>query len=123
MQLKTTDIPDEIIKEYNLQELVTPDEYVYCKIRKGMYGLPQVEIIAQELLAEGLAKHGYHQSKIIPGLWTHKTRTTTFTLVFDNFAIKTMSEDNANHIINTLQKHYIITVDREATKYIGLTIE
>jgi hypothetical protein len=88
-----------------------------------MYGLPQAGIIAQELLAKRLAKHGYHQSKIIPGLWTHETKTTIITLIVDDFAIKIMSEDNANHIINTLMKHYIITVDREATKYSGLTIE
>jgi hypothetical protein len=54
MRLKITDIPDKIIKEYNLQELVTKDGYVYCVINKGMYGLPQVGIIAQELLAERL---------------------------------------------------------------------
>jgi hypothetical protein len=53
-----------------------------------MYGLPQAGIIAQELLQERLAKVGYHQIKIIPGLWTHKTRKICFTLVVDNFAIK-----------------------------------
>jgi hypothetical protein len=89
-----------------------------------MHDLPQAGIITQELLAKRLAKHGYHQNKIIPGLWAHETRTTTFTLlVVDDFAIKIMSEDDANHIINALKKHYTITVDREATKSIGLTIE
>jgi hypothetical protein len=34
-----------------------------------------------------------------------------------------MSEDDANHLINILKKDCTITVDREATKYIGLTIE
>jgi len=38
------------------------------KSKKGMYGLPQAGIIAQELLAERLGKHGYSQSDIIPGL-------------------------------------------------------
>ncbi len=88
MGLKITDIPDKIIEEYNLLEIMDDDGYVYCEITKGMYGLPQAGIIAHELLAERLSKHGYHQSKIIPGLWTHKTRPTTFTLVVDNFAIK-----------------------------------
>jgi hypothetical protein len=87
-RLNITDIPEEIIKEYNLQELVTEDGYVYCAINKGMYGLPQVGIIAQELLKERLSKHGYHQSKVIPGLWTHKTRPTAFTLVVDDFCNK-----------------------------------
>ncbi len=39
MRLKITDIPDKIIKEYNLQELVTEDGYVYCAINKGMHVL------------------------------------------------------------------------------------
>jgi hypothetical protein len=58
MRLKITDIPDEIINEYNLREIVDDNGYVYCEITKGMYGLPQAGIIAQELLAERLAKHG-----------------------------------------------------------------
>ena len=67
MRLKITDIPDKIIEQYNLCELVDNDRYVYCKLSKGMYRLPQAGIIAQELLAERLAKYGYHQSKIIIG--------------------------------------------------------
>ncbi len=69
MKLKMMDIPEEIKREYKLQELATPEGYIYCEIRKGMYGLPQAGIIAQELLEERLAKYGYHQSKIIPGFW------------------------------------------------------
>jgi hypothetical protein len=52
MHLKLPDIHEEIIQEYNLQELVTGDGYIYCKIHKGMYALPQAGIIAQELLQE-----------------------------------------------------------------------
>ena len=39
VKLKLTDIPDEIIGEYKLRELVTPDGSVYIEITKGMYGL------------------------------------------------------------------------------------
>jgi len=59
MQLKMADIPDEIIKEYKLDQKVTTDGFIYTEIQKGMYGLPQAGIIAQELLAERLGKHGY----------------------------------------------------------------
>jgi hypothetical protein len=88
-----------------------------------MYGLPQAGIIAQELLQEHLAKVGYHQSKIIPGLWTHKTRKICFTLVVDNFAIKYTKLEDAHHLIKALKKDCSISVDWDATKYIGLTIE
>jgi hypothetical protein len=73
MLLKITDIPDEIIEEYKLMLLVTQDRCVYCEITRGMYGLPQAGIIAQELLEKRLAEYGYHQSKIINGFWKHKT--------------------------------------------------
>ena len=56
MKLKITDIPEEIIQEYNLMKLVTQDGYVYCEITKGMYGLPQAGILAQELLENNLQK-------------------------------------------------------------------
>ena len=52
MKLKLSDIPDEIKREYKTNELVSSDEYVYCEIRKGMYGFPQAGIIAQELLVK-----------------------------------------------------------------------
>jgi len=123
MRLKITDIPDEIVEEYNLQEKKTDDGYIYCEIRKGMYGLPQAGIIAQELLQDRLAKVGYYQSKIVPGLWKHISRKTCFTLVVDDFAIKYTNMDDANHIINALKKDYVTTVDWEANKYIGLTVE
>jgi len=50
MHLKLTDIPNEVIDHYNLRELATSDGYIYCEVTKGMYGLPQAGIIAQELL-------------------------------------------------------------------------
>jgi TfoX/Sxy family transcriptional regulator of competence genes len=123
MRLKITDIPEEVIEYYNLRSIVTEDGYVYCEIRKGMYGLPQAGIIAQLLLQERLAKVGYHQSKIIPGLWTHETRNICFTLVVDDFAIKYVKKEDADHLLNALQKDYTVSTDWEATKYIGLTIE
>jgi hypothetical protein len=123
MRLKLNDIPEEIIIGYKLREIATEDGYVYCKIQKGMHRLPQARIIAQDLLQARLAKVGYHQSKIIPGLWTHKTRKTCFTLVVDNFAIKYTSMEDAQHLIDALKQDYTITIDWDATKYIGLTLK
>ncbi len=106
-----------------MREIVTDNGYVYCKKRKGMHGLPQVGLIAQELLEQPLSKVGYSQSKIIPGLWTHKTRKTCFTLVVNNFAIKFTKMEDAKHLIEALNKDYTITIDWGATKYIRLTID
>jgi hypothetical protein len=59
MRLKLADMPKDVIKHYCLCDIAMPDGYVYCKIRQGMYGLTQAGIIAQELLAKRLKKHGY----------------------------------------------------------------
>ncbi len=115
MRLKLTDIPEEIIIEYKLHEMVTDKGFVYLKIRKGMYGLPQAGIIEQQLLETRLAKVGYHQSTIVPGLWTHETRDTCFTLVVDDFAIKYTNKEDADHLINAIKQDYNITIDWDAT--------
>ena len=111
MKLKLTDIPEEVIVEYNLRSKATSDDYVYVEIRRGMYGLPQGGLIAQELLEERLNKEGYHQSKIIDGLWTHEWRPIQFTLVVDDFGVKYVGEEHAQHLCQVLRKHYDISED------------
>jgi hypothetical protein len=84
MRLQIASIPDDVIKHYNITDHVTPDGYVYCNIQKGMYGLPQAGIIAQQLLEKRLRQHGYRQSNTKPCLWKHNTQLISFALVADN---------------------------------------
>ena len=123
IKLKLTDIPQEIIEQYDLMALVKQDGYIYCEISRGMYGLPQAGLIVQELLEKRLGGYGYHQSKIVNGFWKHKTRPICFCLVIDDFAIKYVKQEDVDHLINAIKRYYPITVDTEATKYIGLTID
>jgi hypothetical protein len=53
MQLKLSDMPEDVIAHYKLLNIATPDGYVYCEIHQGMYGLPQAGIITQELWPKG----------------------------------------------------------------------
>jgi hypothetical protein len=52
-----------------------------------------------------------------------QNQKTCFTLVVDDFAIKYTKLEDAQHLIDALKKDYTITIDWDATKYIGLTIE
>eukprot|EP00804_Cyclotella_cryptica_P012520 CCRYP_017704-RB/>CCRYP_017704-RB protein AED:0.24 eAED:0.24 QI:0/0/0/1/0.5/0.33/3/0/909 len=65
MRLKLADIPAAIIDLYKLRD-IAQDGYVFVCIQKGMYGLPQAGIIAQQLLEQRLQANGYHQSKLNP---------------------------------------------------------
>jgi hypothetical protein len=54
MQLKLSNMLDNVIAHYHLLGIATPNRNIYCKIHQGMYGLPQPGIIAQEQLAKRL---------------------------------------------------------------------
>ena len=63
MRLKLEDLPKDFIEEYKLRDKVSKDRYVYVEIFKGMYGLPQAVILAQELLekVEATGTRGHKQ--------------------------------------------------------------
>ena len=86
-----------------------------------MYGLLQSGILAQTLLEKYLNAHGYHQSRITPGLWTHECRPIRFTPVMDNFGVKYVGKEHAEHLIEYNKENYYITEDWEGKRYLGLT--
>jgi len=123
MRLRLADMPDDVVEHYKLREFATPDGAIYCEIRKGMYGLPQAGIIAQQLLEGRLTKHGYRQSATTPGLWKHATCPICFSLVVDDFGIKYVGEEHAQHLLETMQKYYKCSADWEGERCCGLTIK
>jgi hypothetical protein len=80
-------LPEEIVTKYNLQTLAV-EGWVYIEIRKGMYGLKQVGLLANQLLQQRFAPFGYYPARQTPGLWLHKTRPIAFSLIVDDFAVK-----------------------------------
>ena len=100
MKFHISTIPQEIIDEYNLLNIVNNHGFVYVKIGKGMYVLKQAGIIAHKALIQHLAPFGYHPDSHTPGLWQHDTRDTIFNLVVDDFAIKYTSLENSQHLLN-----------------------
>ena len=96
-------MPEDVIAHYKLNKIATPEGYIYCKIQQGMYGLPHhAGIIAQQLLEERLEMDGYHQSKTTPSLWTHDTCPISFSLIVDDFGVKYVGEENAQHLLDTV---------------------
>ena len=123
MKFHISTIPQEIIDEYNLLDIVDNHGFVYVKIVKVMYGLKQAGIIAHKSLVNHLSPFGYDPYCHTPGLWTHETIDTIFTLVLDNFAIKYTALKNAKHLLNALQAKYTISEDWEAKINTGITLK
>ena len=82
--IATKYVPKQFIDEYNLTPNIF-DGYLYLKIVKGMYGLPQAGTLANKLLKTQLAPHRYVECAHTPGLWMHVTKQTMFTLFMEDF--------------------------------------
>ena len=122
IKIHRSQIPAEIILEYNLQQQFDDQGYIFFEIMKGMYGLKQAGLIAWEQLVRNLAPHGYHPVKHTTGLWIHKPTGTIFTLVVDDFGIRYTNREHAQQLFSTLQKYYTISIDWSGSKYCGLDI-
>ena len=119
--IKLTDIPQDIIDEYNLNQYVH-NGWIYFELSKGMYGLKQAGKLANDLLSKRLNSCGYIQCDITPGLWRHKTRPVIFSLVVDDFGVQYTGRHNAEHLLTTLQEHYQVSTDWRGTKFAGMNL-
>jgi len=105
MSMPISIIPEEIIKQYKLKKIADENGMVWIKIVKGMYGLKQAGIIANQELRAHLKPYGYAPVRHTPGLWRCTQTDSIFTLVVDDFLIQYTSIFNAHHLINALQKN------------------
>jgi hypothetical protein len=65
MRLSLSIIPDETITKDNLRA-VSVGGWVYLEIRKGMYGLKQAGLLANQLLQQRLAPYDYYPARHTP---------------------------------------------------------
>lgn len=89
-----------------------PDGWIYIRIIKEMYGLPQVGSLANKVLELHLNHEGYYQNQCVPWLWKHKTCKLQFMLVVHYFGIKYIKEEYLDHIIQALKGHYYVALDK-----------
>ena len=115
--------PQHTKDQYDLDNMAYQG-YVWLEIRKAIYGLPQAGILANKLLREKLAKHGYYEVNHAPELWRHVTRPVQFSLVVNNFGIKYVGEKNAHHLIDAIQTEgYKLFIDWTGGKYCVITLQ
>jgi hypothetical protein len=121
MKMLLSRFPEEIIQKYNLNALAV-DGWVYIEIQKGMYGLKQAGLLDNQLRQTRLVPFGYYPARHTPGLWLHKTRPISFTLVVDDFAVKYVVKHHEDHLWNALLRTSELTTDWTATVYSDMTL-
>ena len=88
-----------------------------------MYGIPQSRLLAIQILEKRLNKQCYRQSKLVLGLWKHDWRPVQFKIVVDNFGVKYVGEEHAQHLKHTLEENYTVTTEWDGKQYIGITLD
>ena len=64
-----------------------------------MYVLPQGGMLANKIFIKDLATYEHYKVPFTPGHGKSISRPIQFTLVIDDFAIKFVQEEHANHLI------------------------
>ena len=103
-------IPQEFVEKYNLAEK-SHNGYIYARVTKGIYGPPQAERIAHDVLLKNLEPYGYHPSSKNTGLWKHNSLPINFTLVVGDFGVKYSEKEHALHLKAALETKYKVTTD------------
>jgi hypothetical protein len=88
-----------------------------------MYGLKQAGLLANQLLQTRLAPFGYYPARHTLGLWLQKMRPIAFSLIVDDFAVKYVGKQHADHLRNALLKSYELTTDWAAKVYSDMTLK
>ncbi|KAL7546622.1 hypothetical protein ACHAWF_009953, partial [Thalassiosira exigua] len=114
--IKYDDIPLEFRNEYKLDSYVRGN-WVYFKVLRGAYGLPQSGKLANDLLCKCFEAAGYFEASTTPGLWCHTWRPVQFVLIVDNFGAEYVSKQHADHLISVLKQHYEMSEDWEGSKF------
>ncbi len=122
-KIKILDIPDEVITEYKLHQFATPNGWVYVKVIRGIYSLPQAGSLGHDLLEHRLKKEGYFQSQTVPGFWKHKTKSIQFVLVVDDFGIKYLRREDLDHLLLSLKKYYDVAVDLNGKEFVKIELD
>eukprot|EP00804_Cyclotella_cryptica_P022287 CCRYP_018106-RA/>CCRYP_018106-RA protein AED:0.35 eAED:0.38 QI:0/0/0/1/0/0/3/0/579 len=55
-------------------------------------------------------------------LWRHVTRPISFTLVVDDFGVKYVGREHAEHLIHVLQENYTMSIDWDGGLYCGIQL-
>lgn len=123
MKMPLKMFPKHVKKQYNLMEH-EKNGFVYLEIRCAIYdGLPQAGRLANQQLKEFLEPHGYYEVEHTLGLWQHKWRPISFTLVVNDFGVKYLGKEHALHLLSILEAKYpAVATDWTGALYCGITL-
>ncbi len=123
MRMPLALFPAWTMQRYKLTEHAL-NGYVHLEMRRAVWGLPQAGILANKRLRRKLAPFGYYKCTNTLGLWYHVSRPISFTLVVDDFGVKFVGKEHAEHLIASIKCTYQrLTEDWLGSLYCGITLD
>ena len=123
MRFKLSQIPDDFQRQCNLHALADGQGHVHAQIDGALCGLAEAGRIANQDMADHLAKFGHHECKFTPGLFTHESRPIQFTLIADDFAVKWVNRSDFDHPLHSLETKHTMTCDVDEKQCVGMHLQ
>jgi hypothetical protein len=110
--------------ESHIAEVCGLDPAQEYRIANALYGLPDSGRLFSQHYKAALLVEGYRMSAFDNCLFYRTTATeTTYIIVYvDDTFIFSNSAANIDMVIASVGKHYEVTLDREATSFLGLNL-
>ncbi len=122
MRIQLDQIPTESREKYLHADLIK-NNATLVEITKGIYGLAQAGILAQQRLFEHLNNNGYIAiANDQPCIFKHKHTDITFCLVVDDFGVKYKHKEDVEKLIAVLEELYTIKVNWTGDTYVDFNI-
>jgi hypothetical protein len=121
MKIPVALFPEWIELQYNI-DTHARDGFVFLEIQQAVWRLPQAGILANKLLCMRLKPHEYSKCVNTPSLWRHAIRPITFSLMVNDFGIRYVDKEHADHLIKCLNKKYNLTEDWAGDLCCGISL-
>ena len=123
MRIHIDQMPQKSREKY-ISSGMLKNDYLLFEINKGIYGLAQAGLLAQERLFQILAQNGYTSiMSSNPCIFKHSERDIFFSLVVDDFGVKYKLKQDVEHLLGALQTKYVVKTDWEGSSYVGFDIK
>ena len=82
-----------------------------------MYGILEVDVLANKLLKTRLTEHDYFEVKHTPSLFKHETRPIWLTLTMDDLSVKYTEKEHAEYLMSVIGRNSLTIFQSEKTPH------
>ena len=125
MRVPIKHMSSDLLDKYDLRNHIEKD-YIWFCVTKAIFGHPDAGLLSKRRIDAHMLKWGYSEDPLVACLYTHISNGTQFSLVVDDFLIKTESDAAVKHFKDCMADGgypMVFNENPKQIKYIGITID